>query len=245
MIIGDVSEPAKAASTRLRDGLLDLLANDLVAIWLYGGQLDRLGSPGDVDLHCIVRSELTESQLVCVRTLHEEIRDELRIDELDAWYVLVGEARSGDRPRDLNWPTLIRDENWALKRAHWFAGAYVLVYGTSPETIVPRPRWPEVEAELLAQVERADTSDHPHPAGLTLRLCRVLLTLDTRDVVHFKVDGAVWAQSLVSPVSRDHVAAAIRIYRGEASAGDADLVKQRMRAFYEELRSLVEAKTHA
>lgn len=237
--LGGVGEPARSCSLRLRTGLTELLGDDVVAMWLYGGQLAPGGSTGDVDLHVIVRREPCAEELERIRELHEAICRDLAIPELDAWYVLLEEARSTQPPKDVNWPVEVRDENWAIKRAHWFAGAYVLIHGTEPKGIVPRPHWSEIEAELLAQIAEAmTTDDHRHAAGLTLRLCRVLLSLVTRDVVHFKVDSAEWALDRLTAPSREHVAAALRVYRGVAKTGDHSLIAGGMATFCAEIRLL-------
>jgi hypothetical protein len=239
--IAEVGEPAKSASIRLARGLGDLLGDNLVAMWLYGGQLAPDGSPGDVDLHVVLRRAPNSHDLEHVKKLHTAICSDLAIPQLDAWYVRLDQARSTRPPRDLNWPVEEHDENWAIKRAQWFAGAYVLLHGLRPEQIVPRPAWAEIEAELLAQLDDAITlDDHRHPAGLTLRLCRVLLSLTTQNVVHFKLDAAAWTLDKLSPESQAHVAAAARVYRRDPTPDDPFLIAEGMSAFCREIRSLAE-----
>lgn len=235
------ADRARSASSRLARGVGQLLGDDLIAIWLYGGQLAPGGSPGDVDLHVIVNRDLSGDELESIRRLHAAICADLAIDELDAWYVLLEEARSTERPHDLNWPVEVHDENWAIKRAHWHAGAYVLVHGVAPEAIVIRPDWDEIEAELIAQLDHAVArDDHDDPAGLTLRLCRVLLSLARHDLVHFKLDAARWALDTVSPSFHPHIAAAMRVYRGAPEPGDRALVGERTPAFCREARAMAD-----
>ncbi|NYH92895.1 aminoglycoside adenylyltransferase domain-containing protein [Actinopolymorpha rutila] len=194
-----------------------------------------------MDLHIVVRHAPESHDLEQVKTMHTAICADLAIPQLDAWYVLLDEARSTRRPRDLNRPVEENDENWAIKRAQWFAGAYVLIHGLRPEQIVPLPDWAEIEAELLAQLNDAIVlDDHRHPAGLTLRLCRVLLSLTTGDVVHFKLDAAAWVLDKLSPKSQAHVAAAVRVYRSDPTPGDRSLLAEGMSAFRREIRSVVE-----
>jgi hypothetical protein len=239
--LAEVSEPAKSASTRLARGLHDLLGDNLVAMWLYGGQLAPGGSPGDVDLHVIVRRAPDKHDLQQVKELHTAICSDLAIPQLDAWYVLLDEARSTRPPLDLNWPVEEHDENWAIKRAQWFAGAYVLIHGLPPAQIVPRPDWDEIEAELFAQLHDAiAVDDHRHPAGLTLRLCRILLSLTTKNVVAFKLDAAAWALDKLSPEAQAQVAATARVYRCDPRPDDRYLIAEGMSAFCREIRSLVE-----
>jgi hypothetical protein len=229
---------------RLQIGLTDLFGDDLVAIWLYGGQLAPGGSPGDVDLHVVVQREPDQDELSKIRSLHDTIRRDLKIDELDAWYVLLSEAMSSERPRDLNWHEEIRDENWALKRAHWFAGAYVVVHGDAPTELVPQPSWTEVESELIAQADRAGeevAEGTQHPVALTMRLCRVLFTLATGEVVRSKRDAAQFAIEQLPAGSRSHVATAVRNYNGSPLENDVPFTREAMNDLYRDIRPLIDA----
>lgn len=229
--------------TRLRDELPPIFADDLVAIWLYGGQLAADGSPGDVDGHVVLAREPASDELARVRSLHDGIQRDFGIHELDVWYVLSSEATSPGAPRDVNWHEEARDENWALKRAHWFAGAYVLVFGRPPTEIVPRPDWADVEAELIAQLERAQAEIERSPslAALSLRLCRIVRTLGTKDVVQSKLDATAALLPELSPTSQEHVTAASRVYRGASLPDDEDAMRRHAVDFYAEVRGLVDA----
>src|SRR3990172_6751880 len=51
--LDDVPESVRRSATRLRDGLVDLLGDDLTAVWLYGAPL--FGPPFlDIDLHLLL-----------------------------------------------------------------------------------------------------------------------------------------------------------------------------------------------
>ena len=226
---------------RLRDELPAILGDELLAIWLYGGQLLPQGSPGDVDGHVVLAREPSAGELVGVRSLHSAIRREFGVQELDVWYVLRSEAATRSSPRDVNWHEEARDENWALKRAHWYAGAYVLVFGLRPTELVPKPAWSEVEGELLAQLERARDGFERSPllASLTLRLCRVVRTLSTREVVQTKLEAAKALLPELSAASQQHVSAALRVDRGVPEPKDSELMRSSAAEFYAEIRALV------
>src|SRR5687768_13619515 len=81
--LAEVGEPAKSASARLARGVADLLGDNLVAMWLYGGQLAPGGSPGDVDLHVIVRHAPESHDLERVKRLHTAICADLDVPQLD------------------------------------------------------------------------------------------------------------------------------------------------------------------
>jgi hypothetical protein len=223
---------------RLARELPLIFGPDLVAIWLYGGQLRAPGTPGDLDGHVVLAGEASRDQLTRVRAVHASLQRDFTIHEVDVWYVLRSEAECSEPPRDVNWHEEARDENWALKRAHWFAGAYALVFGLRPTDVVPEPAWSEVERELFAQVDRAREVTRWLPV-LTLRLCRVVRTLVTRDVLLTKLDSAAALMPELSPVSRAHVEAAVRAYRGEDLPGDAGVLSSGAAGFYSEICSLV------
>lgn len=245
--LSEVAEPARLAMGRLREELPAIFGDSLLAIWLYGGQLQAGGSPGDVDGHVVLIREPSSAELARVRSLHQAIRSEFGIHEFDVWYVVQSEVASAIAPRDVNWHEEYQDGSWALKRAHWFAGAYVKVFGVPPTDVVLQPDWSEVEAELLAQVEEAgrDIERTPLLAGLSLRLCRVVRTLATRDVVQSKLGAADGLLPKLSAASRAHVAAAVRAYQGVARGGDEELMRANALGFFEEIRALVDAVTSA
>ena len=83
--------------------------------------------------------------------------------DLDGYFVLLTDAAGSEPPRhqlDLT----MRDEAWALHRAHVLAGRYFLVAGIDPREIVPEPTWAELEAALRAEMRFVET--HPERAGL-------------------------------------------------------------------------------
>lgn len=233
--------------SRLRDELPAVFGDDLLAIWLYGGQLHAEGSPGDVDGHVVLAREPSGDELTRVRALHAGIRGDLGIEELDVWYVLRNEAATTFPPHDVNWHEEARDENWALKRAHWYAGAYALIFGLPPTELVPRPTWSEVEVELFAQLDRArdEIERSPLLAGLTLRLCRVVRTLATRDVVLTKLEAAEQLVPALSAASQRHVMAARRTYLGVPEPDDGTLLRAGAAGFYADIRALADAGARA
>jgi hypothetical protein len=109
---------------------------------------------------------------------------------------------------------------------------------------VPRPAWSEVEAELLAQLERARDGFERSPLleSLTLRLCRVVRTLATREVVQTKLDAAEALLPDLSAVSQQHVLAAHRAYRGVPEPGDAESMRSSAADFYADIRALATAE---
>ena len=138
--LDDVPESVRRAAARLRDGLVDLLGDDLAAVWLYGAPL--FGPHFlDIDLHVLLKRPPTPKEGTTVRDLHERIeRDVPEGAELDTWYILLDDALLASPPANVGpWNPGLRDGHWSLHRAHWLAGACVVVHGLSPAQVVPLP----------------------------------------------------------------------------------------------------------
>src|SRR5687768_7070438 len=137
-------EPARQACERLRDGLLSLLGSDLSALWVYGA-LTFPDPPAlaDIDTHGILFRSPDPRRAREIDKLHEAIAGDLGM-EWDSWYVLESDARVSEPP-----PHAFRgnavDTAWALHRAHWLAGRYVLLSGSEPSGLVLPPTWPELD----------------------------------------------------------------------------------------------------
>ena len=139
-------EAARAAWTRLRDALVPLLGDDLVAIWAYGGTVAVEGPPrsADLDTYVIVRRPIDASTGQAIDGIHDAIAADIGLD-VDAWYVLEADARRPEAPGHA-YRSDRRDTTWAVNRAHWLAGRYAQLYGREPTEIVPAPTWSELEA---------------------------------------------------------------------------------------------------
>jgi hypothetical protein len=135
--------------------------------------------------------------------------------------VLLADAAGSDPPRhqlDLT----IRDEAWALHRAHVLAGRYFVVTGLDPREIVTQPSWDELEAALRA--ETTFVAAHPDaPAFGILNGARILYSFATRNVVVSKYEAGQWALDSLPGEWHDGVRAAVRSYSRAAVEGD-DLV---------------------
>jgi hypothetical protein len=162
--------------------------------------------------------------------------------DLDVWYITLDDARKRKQPATVGpWGAGFRDAHWALHRAHWLAGACVVVHGLSPADVVPEPDWGELEAVLRREAEEADASREAGSAYWTLQLCRVLASLETRDVVRSKLDSGEWALERLPPGCASIIHAARRYYSGVAMAGDVDLIKAEFPAFHGVIRPLIDA----
>ena len=247
--VSDLPEPARGAWLRLRDELLALLADDLVAIWAYGGTVAVDGPPrsADLDTYVIVRRPIDEPTGQAIDDIHAAIAGDMDV-EWDVWYVLEADARPSEAPHHAFHPER-RDTTWAVNRAHWIAGRYALLHGPDPTDLVPEPTWPEIEAELdreLEHIERhvfvGDTDPYEATYAI-LNGSRILRALETHDVAISKRAAGQWALDHLPDRWHPTINAALRAYDGVGSAEDTDLVAREMAPFVAMVRERLRPET--
>lgn len=226
----------------MRAGLIHIFGEDLAAIWLYGAPLFG-PSFVDIDMHVLLTRSPTPERGRQIRRLHERIeRDLPDWNELDIWYVLLDAARLPEPPANVGpWNPGFRDNHWSLHRAHWLAGACVVVYGLLPQEVVVSPTWEELKETLRLE---ADEAGHRLDGGSpywTLQLCRVLASLETRDVVRSKLDSGQWALQRLALEAHAIIEAAMRFYARTAEASDPELIATAFPGFYRLVRALIDA----
>jgi hypothetical protein len=230
----DLPADARAAWLRLRDELVDILGDELLAMWAYGSQIgaDRPRRPADLDTHVILGSRPDAATA-------QRIEDVLHRDpdvEFDAWFIARDDARGADPPPHA-FREGRRDTAWAVHRAHWLAGRVITLHGLQPADVVLPPTWDEVLADLdreLEHVERHTKEGDTDPYEASYALLngsRILRSLETRDPVLSKREAGIWA--LASLPGRWHPAldAALRAYDGSATPDDASLLAAEMGPF--------------
>jgi hypothetical protein len=247
--LGDLPAATQQVVAGLRDGLAELFRDDLAAIWLYGGSLFSTTAL-DIDLHILLRREPTTQEHEAIRRLHDSVsRDERWVDELDTWYILLRDAHKPEPPPNVGaWNPGARDEHWALHRAHWLAGACIVVHGLAPREVVLEPAWEELAAvlrhELVAEARDGNEPGSACSPYWTLQLCRVLASLGTHDVVRSKLDSGAWALRRLPSETHAIIEAAIRYYSRQPVQGDDELVRDAYPDFYAAVRPLIEAAMH-
>jgi hypothetical protein len=216
----------------LRRGIAGILGDGFAGLFLYGA----LAFPRpehwlfDVDFHVLVQRPLTDAERADVRELYAALAQVSELGtELDGYYVLLSEAARAAPPRhqlDLT----MRDEAWALHRAHVLAGRYFLVAGIDPREIVPEPTWAELEAGLRAEMRFVET--HPSaPAFGILNGARIMYSLETRAVVVSKYEAGRSALATLPAEWHEAVHAALRFYEQAGADGDARTLEERWAPF--------------
>lgn len=228
---------AEAVAEELRDALLQLIGDDVVAIWLYGASV--FGHPFiDVDLHIIVKRELPRDTWSAIHSIQLDLarRAGYAREDLDFWYISLDDARGTANPRHLGpWTNGLVDEHWVLHRAHWRVGRCRVIHGLGPREVVRPPEWNELARVLWRELRSPEPS-----AYWVLQLCRVWASLETQDVVRSKLDSARWALQRLGDEHHAVVREAMRHYERGADSSSMDVIRERFPALLAEVRRRVD-----
>ncbi len=212
-------------------GLNAALGEKLYGAYMYGATVfEDGGRPGDIDCHVVLRSRPTKAERERLLALHDALARRFPPlgGEVDAWYVLLDDAKRPAPPQD-RLRTGTRDEAWALHCAHVRAGRCVTLDGPQPIDIFPPPAWDDVAAALMHELEFVRASLE-YAAYCVLNLCRIAHGFAERDVVVSKRSAAAWAAARF-PEWAPLVEAAIRSYEGEATAEDDEMLSREVPRF--------------
>ena len=229
-------DDARTAWTRLRDELRAIAGDDVVAIWAYGSTIgaDRPHRPTDLDTHVVLKRSPGVKTARRIEEDAEAILGEGR--EWDTWFITLADARRRDHPAHAFRPDRV-DEAWALHRAHWLGGRFVLVHGPDPDEIVTPPTWNELTRDLHTELEHlerhvaAGDTDPSEVAYAVLNGSRILRSLASHDVVLSKREGGRWALEHLPDRWHPAVRAALHAYDGQATAEEALLLAREMAPF--------------
>ncbi len=218
----------------------------MVALWAYGAATrpDHPRRLGDIDTHCLLRHRPARATAAMIEELQDAIARDEKI-EWDSWYILERDAHGPEPPRHaLRGPTLV-DGSWSLHRAHWLAGQYVGLHGPAPSELVPAPTWLELTDGLrseLKHIERFIAEGHDdsrYCAYAVWNACRIIYSLENRDVVVSKRAAALWALEHMPVAWHPAVHAATRVYDDEETNGDARILRSAVPEIVAAARSLL------
>jgi Domain of unknown function (DUF4111) len=235
--IEQLPEVARNAWSRLRDELIAILGDDLVAMWAYGGTTAVEGAPrsGDLDTYVIVRRPPDTRTVEAIEGIEAAIARDTGV-QWDAWYVLEADARRTDAPQHA-FREDRRDTSWAINRAHWLAGRFALLHGRQPTEVVRPPTWAELEVDLDRELEHleahvaAGDTDPYEATYAVLNGSRILRAMEARDVAISKRSASHWALEHLPDRWHAVIAAASRAYDGRATSADVDLLASEMGPF--------------
>lgn len=236
---------ARIACERLKENLQEALGPELLSLWAYGAQTfaDFPKRLGDIDTHALLSHKPDIKTAAMIDEIHTRIATDVGI-EWDSWYILKKDVASTHPPKHAFREHLV-DDAWALHRAHWLAGQYVLLSGSMPSDFVRPPRWQEIEEDLWKEwrhIERTVIERHYKPGHAAYAIwngCRIVYSLETRNVVISKRSAARWALACMPGSRRSVILAAGRIYDGTPESQDDALLRASLPGFMTALRSRI------
>jgi hypothetical protein len=242
---------AATASVALRDELLAILGDDLVALWFHGGTTfpDRPRQPGDLDLCAVVTGLTPDERTPDAWTAEPSSRPNRVMAAtqavaaahgvaFDTTFLVRDDFGSGDRPRAA-FAERRRFNTWSVLRAHLLAGQYVHLHGAHPdELIAAPPTTDELARDLDRELEHLERhvhegdADNPYEATYaTWNGCRILHTLETGSPVISKRSAGAWGLEHLPARWHDAIRAAGRAYDGEATPEDRAVLRDNMAPF--------------
>lgn len=249
--------PAYAANAvvRIRDELLAIFGDDLLALWLHGGTTfaDRPLVRGDIDLAVVLVtlnddeqrarawSEDQSSRPYRARKLEKTVGDELGVG-FDVTYLMV--TNDGSGLVDSAFYTRRQGPPSPVDRAHWLAGQYALAHGRFPDELIEPPTEAELRHAADREIEHLERHVHEgdanNPYEATYAIwngCRVLHTLATGSPVLSKRSAGAWGLANLPEEWHAAIHAAGRAYDGRATDEDNALLRDTMGPFVEMVRS--------
>lgn len=259
--IDDLPEAAAAASLQLRGALLAILGNDLVSMWVHGGTTfaDRPTRPGDLDIVAVIAKvdpgERTPrtwradpgSRPSRVRDAEDSIAEGSGL-AFDSTYLLLDDLGERRQP-PMAFHRARRETSWAVSRAHWLAGQYVLLHGQPPEEFVVPPTSSEIRRALDRELEHLERhvlegdADDPYEATYAIwNGARILRTLETGSPVISKRSAGAWAIEHLPERWHAAIRAAGRSYDGVGTAADSETLRVTMAPFVSMVRGRLPAR---
>ena len=211
-------------------GLLSAIGAKLFGVYLYGAlAFPETGSIGDIDFHVLLSAPLNDEERIALIQLHTDLaRDYPPLGgELDGYYLLLQDARQEKSPSDQRIVGLV-DSSWALHCAHIQAGRCIVLFGPDPVQIYPVPSCPELELALQSELDYMALNLERYPAYCILNLCRLMYSIETRDLVISKAGAACWAWERF-PEWQPAIEAARRSYAGQATEQDERIMELTIR----------------
>ena len=211
--------------------LAEILGSNLHGIYMYGAAVfPDSGTIQDIDCHVILKDFLCDQTKEAILQLQRDLSDRFPSprEELDAYFILYKDAEKTCPPMH-QLRSEIRDESWALHCAHVRAGRYISLYGPDPRKIFPAPTWDEISAALEHEL-RFIKKNLKYPDYCVLNLCRIMYSVQERDVAVSKFFSGEWARDQF-PEWTPLIEAAVASYQARGTSDEAELLKREVESF--------------
>jgi hypothetical protein len=217
-LLSALPAPVQSAAEALRDEVSAAFGTTLHALYLYGAvTFPESEGTGDLDYHAILTGPPDAGHRYSYAAACARLAGLPGCEDLDGWVIELAQAVGSVPPVHLIRPGL-RDDAWALHRAHWLAGRCVVLHGPPPASIIAEPGWDELQQGLAAEFRFAQADEHG--AYAVLNCCRILRSLAEHDVVQSKFGSGWWALDHLPAELAAAITAAMNTYRGSVSAAD-------------------------
>ena len=214
-------------------GLEVILDENLHGIYMHGASVfPDTGPIQDIDCHVVLERPLSGRNKDATLQLQRDlaVRFPPLGGELDAYFILYEDALKTRPPAHQLQPE-IRDESWSLHCAHIRAKRFNTLYGPPPKDIFPAPSWDEITNALEHELTFIQ-QNLQYPDYCVLNMCRIIYSVQERNVVVSKFSSGKWASDLF-PEWKPLIDAAFTSYRDTDTRVDAELLKNQAESFIE------------
>ena len=214
-------------------GLEEILDENLHGIYMHGASVfPDTGPIQDIDCHVVLERPLSGRNKDATLQLQRDLAERFPPlgGELDAYFILYEDALKTRPPAHQLQPE-IRDESWSLHCAHIRAKRFIALYGPPPEDIFPAPSWSEITTALEHELTFVQ-QNLQYPDYCVLNMCRIMFSVQERNVVVSKFSSGKWARSRF-PEWKPLIDAAVASYRDTDTRDDAELLKNQTESFIE------------
>lgn len=233
MKYAELPSPVRDVCQAFVTELAEILGTGLHGVYMYGAAVfPDAGTIQDIDCHVILEGPLCDQTKDAILQLQSDLPERFpRLgEELDTYFILYKDAEKTSPPTHQLRPE-IRDESWALHCAHIRAGRYISLYGPDPERIFPTPSWDEISVALEHEL-RFIRENLQYPDYCVLNLCRIMYSVQERDVAVSKFFSGEWARARF-PEWTPLIEAAVASYQGRRTSDKAELLKREVESFVE------------
>ena len=223
-----------------RNELITILGDKLFGIYLYGAvAFPEAAATSDIDFHVVVTHEPSDTEKSALLRLHDRLAKKYPSprEDFDGYYITLADLGNQVPPKHLLYDA-IRDESWALHRAHIRAGKVIILFGPDPCDLYQPVSWGELREALLHELQYVEDHLHEYPHYCILNLCRIVYSFRNRDVVISKMASGDWAKREFPEWARP-IDISKKKYRNVITGDEERILSSSVDSIYEKAVSIV------